>query len=112
MQNPFEEISDRLKNIESLLTQTQHLNKTNGDVAKEKFLTINEAALFLGLAKQSLYQLVSKKKIPVMKQGKLFFRRDDLITWVESGKKLTISEIAETSRPTLIKRSTSKTNLQ
>ena len=114
MENPFLEISDRLKNIESLLTQTQHPFKSTGDVADEKFLTIQEAAVFLGLAKQSVYGMVSRRSIPVMKQGKrLYFSRMELKRWVESGHKQTRSEIAETSRPILIKRvPTSKTKLQ
>lgn len=40
--------------------------------SKELF-TIDEASQYLNLAKQTLYGLASKNKIPFIKRGKLFF---------------------------------------
>lgn len=46
------------------------------------YLSAKEAADFLGIAKQTLYQ--NKKRVPhVKKHGKLLFTRESLISYVE-----------------------------
>jgi len=57
-------------------------------------LTIKQAGELLSLSVPTLYGLVSRQGIPVSKQGKrLYFSRVDLLAWIKSGRKLTISEI-------------------
>lgn len=48
-----------------------------------------------GLAKPTIYSLVSTRKIPHSKQGKrLYFSRRELLEWLAAGKRKTQSEIA------------------
>lgn len=48
-----------------------------------------------GLAKPTVYGLVSERKIPHSKRGKkLYFSRRELIKWLASGKRKTRDEIA------------------
>lgn len=53
--------------------------------AKE-FLSLNEAALYTGITKSTLYKLTHNRQIPYSKpSGKLcFFRRSDLDEWMMS----------------------------
>ena len=56
-----------------------------------------ELALELtGLAKPTIYSLVSTRKIPHSKRGKkLYFSRRELLEWLTTGKRKTQDEIAD-----------------
>lgn len=48
-----------------------------------------------GLKKATLYGLACRREIPYMKQGKrLYFKRAELVEWIESGRKYSSKEIA------------------
>ena len=54
---------------------------------ESEILTLEEAAKFLSLAKQTLYGMTSKEEIPFYKRRrKLYFKRSDLLKWLEEGK--------------------------
>ena len=56
---------------------------------------IDLAIEITGLAKPTIYGLVSERKIPHSKQGKrLYFSRHELTEWIKNGKRKTQSEIA------------------
>ena len=66
---------------------------------KQNILTVEEAASFLKLAKQTVYQLVSARDIPFSKKGKrLYFQRHELEQWIAEGRKQTRKEISEDRR--------------
>ena len=66
-----------------------------------KPLTIDEAAAYLQLPKQTLYHLTSVREIPHKKLGKrLVFLASELDEWVESKRKKTRSEIENEGLPT------------
>ena len=96
MNNPFEEIDNRLNNIESLLFDIKSLleeQQTNSE-QKDKFLTIEQAADFLHLAKQTIYGKVCNREIPFMKQGgRLYFSKQDLVDYIKDGRKKTMEGI-------------------
>lgn len=76
-----------------VLIQKSCLNALNsqpepsGNDPEKKFLSLNEAALFLDLAPQTIYGLTSKKTIPFYKAGKkLRFLKTDLEGWLLSNK--------------------------
>jgi len=49
-----------------------------------------------GLAKPTIYGLVSERKIPHSKRGKkLYFSRKELLEWLTTGKRKTQDEIAD-----------------
>ena len=61
---------------------------------EKELLSIDEAADFLGISKQTIYQHVHYRKIPHSKRGRrLFFRRSELNEWIDKGRKKTIPEI-------------------
>ena len=93
MENPFEVILERLDRIESLLEKLQS-DKITLENKEEKFLGPQEAADFLGDALATLYGRTSKNEIPFYKRGKkLYFKKSELIEWIEAGKCRTIDEL-------------------
>lgn len=92
--NPFEQINKRFDAIESLLLK---ITNTSPEVSTgNPILTVDEAANFLKLAKQTVYQLVSARDIPFSKKGKrLYFHRHELEQWIAEGRKQTRKEISE-----------------
>ncbi|AEI49716.1 helix-turn-helix domain-containing protein [Runella slithyformis] len=84
--NPFAEIYERLGNIEGFLLAldekltTTTLQPTTG----KRYLTAKEAADFLGIKLQTLYQNI--ERIPhVKKHGKLHFSEVELVAYMEGG---------------------------
>ena len=64
------------------------------EVNGKDLLTIDEAAEFLNLSKPTLYRLVSERNIPHSKKGKrLYFSKERLTEWVESGEVRTRAKI-------------------
>lgn len=60
----------------------------------ETFMTIEETAQLINLAKSSVYGLVHQKKIPFNKVGKkLYFSKPEILQWINSGKQNTKSDI-------------------
>lgn len=57
-------------------------------------MDVQAAADFLSLTVPTIYSKVSKGELPTMKRGnRLYFSRNDLITYLKEGRKLTNSEI-------------------
>jgi len=55
---------------------------------------IDEASRIIKKAKPTIYTLVQKRQLPCYKNGKkLYFFEDELLEWVSSGKRKTLSEI-------------------
>ena len=83
----------------------EHGNARQSDLQSDKFLTVPEAAQFLGLATQTIYGLISRKQIPCMKrQKRVYFSKAELSSWIEAGRLKTHDEIVSESRPILVKR--------
>lgn len=62
--------------------------------ADDTFMTIEETAKLINLAKSSVYGLVHQKKIPFNKVGKkLYFSKPAILQWINDGKHATKSEI-------------------
>lgn len=94
------ELHDKLSNIEQLL-RAGSLQPPQED----ELLTILGASKFLNLSTQTVYGKVSRKEIPVNKQGKrLYFYRSELVDWIKSGRKKTVSEIREEAEQAFIPR--------
>ena len=59
--------------------------KPNSD---SEILNADQAAEFLHLAKQTLYTMTCKRKIPFYKNGKkILFKKNELKEWMDSGRK-------------------------
>ena len=97
MENPFEVISERLDSIEALLEKLQS-DKVAANSEEEKFLNPQEAADFLRDALATLFGRTSKNEIPFYKRGKkLYFKKSELIEWIEAGKCRTMDELIRSS---------------
>jgi excisionase family DNA binding protein len=99
MSNPFDVIDERLSNIENLLLELKNA-PNNGTTQNEKdeLLTVEQTAKFLSLSIPTIYGLISKKELPVMKRGKrCYFDKAELVAYVKAGRKRTNSEIKESA---------------
>ncbi|PKP19450.1 MAG: hypothetical protein CVU05_11335 [Bacteroidetes bacterium HGW-Bacteroidetes-21] len=57
-------------------------------------MNVDEAAAYLKMAKQTVYSMVSRRLLPYFKRGKrVFFRKEELLSWLEKGRKYTKEEI-------------------
>ena len=71
-------------------------NFTGDGDGEDEIGGIELAEKITGLKKQTIYGLVSERKIPHSKRGKrLYFSRKDLLDWIKKGKRKTGIEIAE-----------------
>lgn len=77
MQNPFQELDERLVKIETLLVKV--LNTTTKKEEKEENLTVKETASFLKVSEQSVHNYIKKGYIKAQKVGRvLLIPRKDL----------------------------------
>ncbi len=97
MNNPFETIDARLSNIETLLLDLKHTAKESGkETETDELLTVQDAAKFLSLSVPTIYGLISKNELPVMKRSKrCYFSKIELINYLKQGRKKTIAETAK-----------------
>lgn len=97
MDNPFDILNQRLIKIEDLLFELNNKsnsNQTFGSKTEEEILTIDQACMFLNLAKSTIYILTSKRILPFFKRGKkLYFKKSELLQWIEDGKKKTMKQL-------------------
>ncbi len=97
--NPFLTISQQLTELKSIVLGMQPPVTPEQKEPVEDILSIDEAAKFLGIAKQTAYIWSSKKLLPSMKVGKkLYFSRTDLMEFLKSHRRKTISEIQKDSK--------------
>lgn len=68
-------------------------------IGPKEVLSLNEAAEYLNLSRSALYKLTSARRIPFYRPNgkKIYFRRADLIQWVESKRTPTTTEALEAS---------------
>ena len=91
-------LQEQLNNIEQLLLQGTALAADT-----DELLTISQAAKFLNLSIPTIYCKVSRKEVPVNKQGKrLYFYKSELADWIRTGRKKTIAEINLEAEQTII----------
>ena len=87
MNNPFDNIDARLRNLEALTLEALSCLRTTATAAPEVG-GIELAHHVTRLSKPRLYALVSARGIPHAKRGnKLYFTRADLTAWVNAGKR-------------------------
>lgn len=93
-------LHDKLNHIEQLLREGN-----NQPAPADELLSISEAAKFLNLSVPTLYGKVSRKEIPVNKQGKrLYFYRSELADWIKAGRKKNTMEIRQEAEQYIISR--------
>lgn len=85
------QIHDKLNKIEALLERKETLP----DQEPDQLLTVKDAAAFLSLSVPTVYTLISKGELPVMKRSKrCYFSKLELINYLKQGRRKTNEEIA------------------
>ena len=82
MVNPFEEMNERLSQIDSKLSYLQEIAENEKQI--DKILNIDEACDLLKVTRVTIYRKVHDNTIPHMKRGKkLLFSRNTLLEWLQ-----------------------------
>ena len=85
------ELHEKLNRIESLLLQQNGEQTTS---APDELLTVQGAAEFLSLSVPTVYGLISKGELPVMKRSKrCYFSKADLLNYLKAGRKRSNDEL-------------------
>lgn len=87
--------------LEELIQKAVKNAVQNAQKAKptDELMDVEQASRFLHLAKQTLYGLTSERLIPFLKRGKrIYFKREELLNWVNQGKMKTREEIVKDGR--------------
>jgi len=95
MNNPFETIESRLNSIEAMLIDMKYNPNPDSTMGMDDLpIDIKEASKIIGLSVPTIYGLVHRREIPVIKRrGKLLFLRKELMEWIKAGRRLTAEEI-------------------
>jgi excisionase family DNA binding protein len=102
-------LAEKIERLEKTIIAIKE--STSVEAVNDDLLTIDEAALFVRLTKNTLYSLVSKSKIPVSKRGKrLYFRKKELEKWIAQGRRKTESELAADTEAYMLGKHTSMKN--
>lgn len=90
------ELTDIIRaTVAETVTNVLH-RQTSSRQPTDEILSVDEAAAFLRLAKQTVYELNSKGELASMKKGKrLYFLRADLVNYLKSGRRKTNDETAK-----------------
>ncbi|WP_291042629.1 helix-turn-helix domain-containing protein [Dyadobacter sp. 50-39] len=88
--NPFHILAQRLTRIEHMLVclmENTDVNPASISPQQPELLSITEAARFLGLSKQAVYRHIGKIS-HYKRNGRLYFKRQELIEYVEQGRRI------------------------
>jgi len=79
-------VNSCLKNNKSLVTSTT--------TPTDELLTVQDTAKFLHLSVPTIYGLIHKGELPVMKRSKrCYFSRHELLEYMKQGRKKTVVEL-------------------
>ena len=106
MENPFEIINERLRNIENLLENIySNIGRSETNIITTKIMDIEQLSDYLGLSKSHIYKLTSTHSIPHSKRGKrLYFDKETINTCVLDHKIWTQDDIEKQAADYLIKK--------
>jgi excisionase family DNA binding protein len=80
--------------ITEVIANSPQSNSHHPQELVKEFMNVKEAAIFLSLAVNTLYEKTSERTIPHFKRGsRLMFKRSELIKWLEEGKVSTAAEV-------------------
>jgi excisionase family DNA binding protein len=89
------QLYSKLENIEKLLLEKSNPPQPEADA----LLTVIQAAAFLSLSVPTVYGLISKGELPVMKRSKrCYFSKQELMAYLREGRKKTVSEIDQAAQ--------------
>lgn len=84
------DLQETVNNIQKLLLERSNISQPE----PETLLTVQEAASFLHLSTPTIYALISKGELPVIKRSKrCYFSNIELMEYMKAGRKKSVSEI-------------------
>ena len=96
MENPFVELINKMNDLESKLNHLLSLQESSDPTKGNELMNINEVASFLDESVHTIYNRTSNRTIPFYKKGKkLLFKKSEILDWLDSKRKMTISELKE-----------------
>ncbi|MCC4212254.1 helix-turn-helix domain-containing protein [Leeuwenhoekiella parthenopeia] len=85
----------------TLLLEIENLKKTieKSTCLNKEYLTLEEAAFFLGISKSALYKKKAMGDINFYQPGgkMIYFKKSELIQWIEKGKLQSVVEVLNES---------------
>ena len=93
--NPFDILAEQLQRLEVLILELKSSSQYNAKIA-DQIGGIELAEKVTGLARSTIYAMVSKREIPFFKRPgtkRLYFSSDALLQWIREGKKQTKNEV-------------------
>ena len=85
--------------VKKALNATATIPPDKLESVESEFLDIKSTSELLNLAVPTIYSLVSKREIDSYKRGKkLYFKKSELLQWIQSGKRRTTSELKVMAR--------------
>jgi len=89
--NAVSRLHAKMDSIESILENLQGFKLPEPD----ELLTVEQCAQFLSISIQTVYGLIAKNELPVMKRSKrCYFLKSDLLNYLKEGKKKSPADIA------------------
>ena len=83
----FTGLQEKVNNIERLLLERSN---PNPQPETDELLTVKDTAKFLSLSVPTIYGLIAKGELPVMKRSKrCYFSKIDLMNYLKAGRKKT-----------------------
>ena len=93
----FEGLPDAVASIHLQLEEIRNLlisGSLDKNEPQDDLLTVKDAAAFLSLSIPTVYSLISKGELPVMKRSKrCYFSKLELVQYLKAGRKKTNSEV-------------------
>jgi excisionase family DNA binding protein len=93
MGNPFDEITAKL---DALAVEVRALKSRTNEKPAEEIGGLDLAVKITGLARRTIYKRTHRREIPHRRVGgRLYFKRSELLEWIESGRRPMASEIGQ-----------------
>lgn len=91
--NPFEEITAKL---DALAVDVRALKSRTSEKPADEVGGLELAVKITGLARRTIYKRTHRREIPHRRVGgRLYFKRSELLAWIENGRRPMASEVAE-----------------
>src|ERR1700722_13453258 len=96
MEITFETLPKAVTNLQETVNDIKRLlleKDNNTQPGPDELLTVQDTAKFLHLSVPTVYGLISKSELPVMKRSKrCYFSKIELINYLKEGRKKTLVE--------------------
>ena len=91
--NPFETLEAKL---DALALDVRALKSRTNEKPADEIGGLDMAVKITGLAPRTIYKRTHRREIPHSRVGgRLYFKRSELLEWIENGRRPMASEIAE-----------------